>query len=685
MTTPLRVLVAGHSPEDAAPLLDELRRAGFSPAACHADTDARFLAVLTSGFDIILAADSPPHVDGCRALRLLRERGLEVPLIVVADDPGGDREVECLRAGAADCVRKDQRARLGPAVALALERRRARQSSDREWQATFDSISDAIVLMDLSGTILKANRAMERLLGKGALEILGRRCYEVVHGIGSPIRGCPLQGMCRSRSRETKTLEMQGRWYHVVVDPVLDERGNLVAGAHIATDVTDQKRAQDNLARLAAIVDSSQDAIISTDLAGTILDWNSGAERLYGYRAEEVRGRPFAVILPPDRQDEMARNLARVQRGEVIANYETARLARDGRLLTVAVTVSPIYEVSGNLVGVSSIGHDVTESREAQARIHFQASLLNQVRNAVIASDTEGRITFWNKHAERLYQWRDEEVCGRPVQEVTVSRGALDATAARIAVVAETGYWEGEVEARRKDGSVFPAYVVETPLKDEAGATVGYVGVSTDISERKHLEEEFRQAQKMEAVGRLAGGVAHDFNNILMPILAYGQMLMERLPEDDRTRRYAEQIVKAAERATALPRHLLAFSRKQVLQPRVLDLNTVVRDVEKMLRRLIGEDVDLVLSLDPELGQVQADPGQIEQVLLNLAVNARDAMPEGGRLLVTTANTEVPAAGAGARSAVAPGRWVVLTVSDTGVGMDRATQARIFEPFFTTK
>ena len=206
-----------------------------------------------------------------------------------------------------------------------------------------------------------------------------------------------------------------------------------------------------------------------------------------------------------------------------------------------------------------------------------------------------------------------------------------------------------------------------------------------NVAEREQLEEQLRQAQKMEAVGRLAGGIAHDFNNLLTVINGYSDLLLRQLSPEDPTRLKIEEIKRAGERAAALTHQLLAFSRKQVLQPKVLDLNAVVADVAKMLQRLIGEDIELVLSLNAALGQVEADPGQIEQVLMNLVVNARDAMPNGGRVVVETVNVEMREEYAAKHSVIRPGHFVMLAVSDTGTGIDAETQAHIFEPFFTTK
>jgi signal transduction histidine kinase/ActR/RegA family two-component response regulator len=242
-----------------------------------------------------------------------------------------------------------------------------------------------------------------------------------------------------------------------------------------------------------------------------------------------------------------------------------------------------------------------------------------------------------------------------------------------------------ETEWKRKDGSLVTVRLNMRLVRDAAGAG-GYIeGLIEDVTEQRSLENQFRQAQRLEAVGRLAGGVAHDFNNVLTAITGYSELLLDELTPGDPKRQDVEEIHAAARRAAGLTRQLLAFSRKQVFQTRVLDLNAVVRMLEKMLQRLIGEDVKLEIAPSSALGAVRADPGQIEQVIMNLAVNSRDAMPGGGRLTIETANVDLDEAYAREHAGAAPGRYVMLAVSDTGTGMDAETQSHIFEPFFTTK
>jgi len=243
-----------------------------------------------------------------------------------------------------------------------------------------------------------------------------------------------------------------------------------------------------------------------------------------------------------------------------------------------------------------------------------------------------------------------------------------------------------EYRMRHKDGSWIYLESTASPVVNAKGEVESLVIVNRDISERRRLEEQLRQSQKMDAIGRLSGGVAHDFNNLLGVIIGYAEILQERIPETDVMRAPVDQIIKAGSRASSLTKQLLAFSRQQVLEPKILVLNAVVSDTEKMLRRLIGEDIELRTTLESDLGKIRADQGQIEQVIMNLVVNARDAMPEGGKLTIQTRNFEIDDKFARRYAyPVLPGSYVLLTVSDSGIGMDTATQQRIFEPFFTTK
>jgi len=277
-----------------------------------------------------------------------------------------------------------------------------------------------------------------------------------------------------------------------------------------------------------------------------------------------------------------------------------------------------------------------------------------------------------------------EEAIGKPIEQLTPSPFLRDHASEIVERGAAGESWTGEFLVQGKSGKSFPALLTTSPVRDGQGTVLGFVRVSIDLTERRNLEEQFRQSQKMDAVGRLAGGIAHDFNNLLTVIRLNTEIIMEGFDPTDPRSEDVKQIRSAAERASSLTRQLLAFSRKQILQPRVLDMNTVVGSVEPMLRRLIGEDITIASSCTAR-GYVVADPGQIEQILVNLVVNARDAMPQGGTISIETQNVELDETYTSEHAPVIPGRYLMLAVGDTGVGMSRDTREHAFDPFFTTK
>jgi PAS domain S-box-containing protein len=325
-----------------------------------------------------------------------------------------------------------------------------------------------------------------------------------------------------------------------------------------------------------------------------------------------------------------------------------------------------------------------TRRRRAEGQIQTQHQLLDMAAAPVIMCDEDDRITYWNKRAESVYGWNEEEAIGQHLTELlhTVLPEPIQDIKRQLTSV---GQWSGELKRTRKDGSA--AFVSSSwTLRRTGRHGLTRLESGHDLTEQHLLEEQFLQAQKMEAVGRLSGGVAHDFNNILMIIIGYGDLLKEQLGSDERQRRMIDEILKAANRAASLTHQLLAFSRKQILMPKVVDLNNVLADLGKMLPRLIGEDIDLEIVPGNGLGRVMADASQMQQVVMNLVVNARDAMPDGGRLTIETANTEWDEKSGREYSIEAkPGPFVLLSVADNGIGMDRETRAHLFEPFFTTK
>ncbi len=417
----------------------------------------------------------------------------------------------------------------------------------------------------------------------------------------------------------------------------------------------------------------------------TFLDVNLSAMEKYGFSREEFLHIDLKAISLPEEGGSLSSAAPRAAKGRKRPGIRKQR-KKDGTTFDAEITAHPLIFAGRRAELV--LANDISERRSAEETIKATnrtlQTLIQASPLAIISLDTDGLVRSWNAAAERMFGWTELEVLGRPVPHVSADQedkfSQMLACLLRGEVLTAVG-----VQRRRKNGSTIDVSVSAAPLHDTQGQIYGVVALVADVSERKQLEEQFRQAQKMEAVGRLAGGVAHDFNNLLTVINGYSQLLADRHDPGDPLHGYAEEIQKAGDRAASLTRQLLAFSRKQVLTPQVLELNAVVANMEKMLRRLIGEDIQLEIARGVQLACVKADPGQLEQILMNLAVNSRDAMPQGGRIIIETANVDLDEAYARQHVEVTPGPYVMLAVSDSGVGMDAETQARIFEPFFTTK
>jgi PAS domain S-box-containing protein len=324
-----------------------------------------------------------------------------------------------------------------------------------------------------------------------------------------------------------------------------------------------------------------------------------------------------------------------------------------------------------------------------QGRVENDPRLLSAAlacaANAVLITDRAGRITWVNPAFTELTGYSFDEVAGETPRILKSDTHDKAFYAELWSTILAGKVWKGEIVNRRKDATEYTELQTITPVASESGEITHFISIKEDVTERKALEEQFRQSQKMEAVGRLAGWVAHDFNNLLTAILGYTELLLVDAPPADPSREDLGAVKNAAERATALTRQLLAFGRRQALSPKILNLNRTVESLEKMLRRVIGEDVTLVTRLDPMLAATKADPGQLEQVLMNLAVNARDAMPDGGQLVIETKNVTLDDAYTNQRTVIHPGNYVMFSVSDTGVGLSKEEVERVFEPYFMTK
>ena len=451
-------------------------------------------------------------------------------------------------------------------------------------------------------------------------------------------------------------------------------------------------------ARLTALLTAAPAAIIELAPDATVRTWSAGAERLYGWRAAEVIGKPLPTAAP----EEMVfvrKLIADTMSGSPLYQADARRTHKDGGSLDVCISTAPVEGADGTPDGIIAVVTDVTEHRWATRALEASERQYRAVTDgaplgiAVLSADE--RFVFVNKKYESWFGLPREEIVGRPARELLGEplHESVSPWVRRV-LRGETVTFETAVTLR--DGRVRQHQITYVPELSVDGTTSGFFSLWNDVTDQKRLEEQYRQAQKMEAVGQLAGGIAHDFNNLLTVILSHADFLQEAAAQaglsDD-----ARQMREAAQKAAQLTRQLLAVSKQQSLQPRDLDLNQVVHGMEQLLDRTMGDAIELRVDLHEPGAQVRADQGQVEQVLMNLVLNARDAMPQGGRLTIATERAIVgdPAHAAGAApdapdapdapAGMAAGAYIRLSVRDTGLGIAREHQARLFEPFFTTK
>jgi two-component system cell cycle sensor histidine kinase/response regulator CckA len=692
VTAKLRILILENSADDVALMEDALRKGGLDFTAQTVRARDEFLeAIKDSAPDVVLAECTLPSFNGAEALALFRQKYSDEPFIMVSGTVGDEKAAELIKNGATGFVSKNHLEKLVPAVQAGLretaarrERRQAellRQSSEARFRALFESAGAGIAIEDLQGKILQTNRALQQMLGYEAAELLAITRRYFTHSQDLKEETAHFKRLLSGKSDhyrvEKRFVRRDGRifWGRLTVSMVRDAAATPQFTVAMVEDITERQRAEEAHMQHTAIVEFSNDAIVSKTLDGIIFSWNPAAERLFGYASSEANGRPMALITPQDREPEEEQTLEQMKRGEYVESFETTRLRKDGLLIHVSVTTSPIKDASGVITGASSIYRDITERkraeevlRKSQAENQKLAAFPQFNPNPVMELAADGSVTYSNEAAQHMAVSLGKEQLSEflPPETPAIVKECLATGESKqrfLTVIA----------GRSISWSFFPV--------PKIGVVHCYAG---DITERQNLEAQLRQSQKMESVGLLAGGVAHDFNNILTVIQGHNSLLtMLSLPEEAMDS--ARQIGLAADRAANLTRQLLTFSRRQILQPKNLDLNEVVSNMTKMLRRLLGEDITLQVNYAPHLPLVHADPGMMEQVLMNLSINARDAMPKGGTLFVDTGAVKFDETAARRMAGASPGEYVCLTVKDTGKGIPPEVMPRIFEPFFTTK
>jgi PAS domain S-box-containing protein len=572
--------------------------------------------------------------------------------------------------------------------------------SERHYRSLFENNHAVMLIIDPEdGAIVDANPAACAFYG-WPHEVLTRKRISDINTLdGAQIRSEMAAAVGKRRDHFTfrhRRADGSIRVVEVLSGPI-QLRGRQLLYS-IVDDVTERKRIEEALARSEAfqraMIACSPVALYSIDLQGNVLTWNASAERIFGWKADEVLGRPLPIV-PEDKQAEFTRLRGLLMAGQNFSNLQLVRRKKDGSPVDCSLSTAPILDDDGAVIGIMGAVEDITERRRAEEALRASEQrfrLLVESAPDGVFVQSGGNFSYLNRAAARLFgAAAPEELIGRPVLEHLHPdfRQVVCERMHRLNRKQATAPRQEEVFLRL-DGS--PVHVDVTAVPIHFGGVDAALVFARDTTEiiqarlqQSHLEEQLHQAQKLESVGRLAGGVAHDFNNLLSVILGFSEMVLADAGCGHPHRDPLRAIHEAAQRARDLTRQLLAFSRKQLLEIKVVDINQVVAGFKRLLGRLLGEDIALKVILAARPLTVKADAAQLEQVLMNLAVNARDAMAEGGTLTIETAAVSLDNAYTASKPGLTPGDYAMIGVSDTGCGMQQDILSRIFEPFFTTK
>ncbi len=582
---------------------------------------------------------------------------------------------------------------------------------DSRFRTAFETAPIGIVIADATGSAIDANPALQEILGYSLEELRGTHVSKITHP--DDVEASTLaakrirEGQAEHVRLEKRYIHKSGRavWCRVDMAAVRDAEGRPRQVVAMIQDITERKATEDALRESQRAM-----ATLLSNIPGLVYrcrndpDWtmeivSEGSLGLTGYRPEDlVDNRVVSyggIIHPDDRQDVWDR----VQ--EALAEHRPFQLnyriiTRDERTQWVWEQGRGVFAPNGELLALEGLIVDVNDRKQAEEALAASENMLSSIIEQSPVStwilDAEGTLIRQNAACRRLLGVTDEQTIGiynifrdqkaiRDHHLETIRKIYTEGRPARFTVEYDIGE-SGCVDVPRGRRRLLDATIF--PVKDDTGKVIYAVGQHEDITQLRDKEEQLRQAQKMEAIGMLAGGIAHDFNNQLTVVKGYCELLLASLTPDDPTHEPIEQILNAANRSTALTGQLLAYGRKQALHPQILNLSQTLQEMAEPIRKLLGEAVELSVQPASDLGQVRVDPAQAQQAIMNVVINARDAMPDGGRLTLTTANVNIPPDEAAAPEAPT-GPFVMLSVSDTGTGMDEQTREHIFDPFFTTK
>jgi PAS domain S-box-containing protein len=549
-----------------------------------------------------------------------------------------------------------------------------------------DSVMDGFILLDSDWSVLGISPRAAQHLGQNGEEVTGRLIREICPDLGEGI----FERECLRAVNEQQLVIFEcfisspNLWFEIHACPV--QGGVFISLLNINDRRQVEVRLRDNQERMAGIISSAMDAIVTVDSAQIITLFNASAEKMFGTPASKAIGQPIERFIPDRFRQAHHHHIekfgaTRTTRRTMGSLGAVFGLRANGEEFPIEASVSQLESGGQKLYTV--ILRDITERKRFEAQLIEQAAMLNLAQDAILVRDLTDRVLFWNKSAERIYGWSGEEVTGQNIQPLIYRTGAEEFEKAKQEVL-EKGVWAGELLQNARDGRRLVVDCNWTLVRDEAGHPKAILDINTDITERKKLEAQFLRAQRLESIGTLAGGIAHDLNNVLSPILMGVQMLQVKIT-DEQSRRMLELMRSNAERGAEMVKQVLSFARGVEGERVALQIRHLIKEVVKILAETLPKFIQINYRIAEDLWVLSGDATQLHQVLMNLCINARDAMPEGGALIIEAENKEIDQTYSQMIIEARPGRYVLLTVSDTGHGIPADQLNRIFDPFFTTK